>query len=99
MSLIGCVDRELKGEVVDEMHVREHALLAVLADLFAFHRVVDAVLIQEVCDGFGCIREDVEIDIGSLPYVARQHAANQTWPKWSEAPHHRKRRQAHGKQI
>ena len=99
VGLVGRVDGEFEVEAVDEMDVREDAFLAVLADLLAFDGVVEAVLIEQMRDGFGRIGEDVQVDVGALPHVAGEDAADQPRAKRREAAHHRQRGEPHGEQV
>ena len=81
------------------MHVRENPLLAVLANLLPLDRVHEAVLIQQVRHRLGRVGEHVQVDIGALPDVAGEHAADEPRAKRRQPPHHRQRGQPHGEQV
>ena len=99
VRLVRRVDRQLEGKAVDEVHVREDSLLAVLADLLALDRVVEAVLIEQVRDRLGRVGEHVQVDVGALPDVAGEDAADEPRAKRREPAHHRQRGQPHGEQV
>ena len=99
VGLVRGVDGQLEREAVDEVDVREDPLLAVLADLLALDRVIEAVLVEQVRDRLGRVGEDVQVDVGAFADVAGEDAADEPRAERRQAAHHGEGGQPHREQV